>query len=156
MAESTHTLERVTSQPLLQAVNTSKLSVHLITRQLKQLYGARLFHRRRRKAADGSPGYLVQKIFHPSKQSSDAMPSMDTAHAQMDLTLSGSRLALKRLQIHANYHSLFSGSQKIIHQKMVMPFQRLKRLLLQIKINLLILGLNKRSSALSITSPSTG
>ena len=151
MEEFTHALEHVTSQHLLQVANTSKLYVHLITQQLKQLHGARLFHRRRKKAADGLLGYLAPKIFHQSKQSSVAMQSMVTAHAQMDLTLSGSRSALKRLQIHANYHSLFSGLQKIIHQRMAMQFQRLKRLLLQIKINLLNLGLRPRSLVHSIS-----
>jgi hypothetical protein len=129
---------------------------HLITQQLKSLHGARLFHRRRKKAADGSPGYLAPKIFHRSKQSSVAMPSMDTAHALTALTLSGSRSALKRLPIHVNYHSLFSGLQKIIHQRMAPPFLRLKRSSLQIQINSLNRGLNQRSSAPSTTSPSTG
>jgi hypothetical protein len=63
MAESTHTLERVTSQPLLQAVNTSKLSAHLITQQWRQLLGARLFQRRRKKAADGLPGYFASRCY---------------------------------------------------------------------------------------------
>ena len=127
MAEFTHALEHATSQPLSQVANTSKLSAPLITQQRRQLHGARLFHRRRKKAADGLPGYLVQKILHPSKQSSDAMLSMVTAHVQMDLILSGSRSALKRLQIHANCHSSFSGLQKIIHQRMATPSQKLKK-----------------------------
>jgi hypothetical protein len=140
----------------LQVVNTSKLSAHLITQQRKQLHGARLSHKKLKKAADGLHGSLAPKIFHQSNQSSVATQSMVTAHAQMDLTLSGSRSALKRLQIHANYHSLFSGLQKIIHQRMATLFQRLKRLSLQIKINSLNRGLNPRSSEHSIKSPSIG
>jgi hypothetical protein len=64
MEEFTHAFEHVTSQHLLQAANTSKLYVHLITQRLKQHHGARLFHRRRKKAADGSLGSLALKIFH--------------------------------------------------------------------------------------------
>jgi hypothetical protein len=93
MTEFTHALERATSPHLYQVANESKLYVHLITQQQKQHHGVRQFHRRRKKAADGLPGYLAPKILHQLNQSSDAMQSMVTAHAQMDLTLSGSRLA---------------------------------------------------------------
>ena len=86
MAEFTHALERVTSLHLSQVASTSKLSAHLITQQLRQLHGARLFRRRHKKVADGLPGCLVQKISLRLKQSLVAMQSTVTVLAQMDLT----------------------------------------------------------------------
>jgi len=88
-------------------------------------------------------GYLALKIFHQLLPSLGAKQSRVIVLALMVLTLSGSKSESKRLPILANFHSLFSGSLPITHHKMAHLWLRLKRLLLQILINQLTLGLKK-------------
>ena len=62
-----------------------------------------------KKAAVGLLGFLQLKIFQRSKRSLDALQPKVTAHAQMVVILSGSKLELMKSPILANYHSLFNG-----------------------------------------------
>ena len=62
-----------------------------------------------KKVAAGSLGFLQLKIFHRLKRSSDAAQSKVTAHAQMEATLSGSKLELMKSPTLVSFHSLSNG-----------------------------------------------
>ena len=109
MVVSTHALAHATSHCLFTTVNTSKLSVLLITLKQSKLLGVRLLARRHKKVAAGSLGFLQLKIFHRLKRSLDAVQSKVTAHAQTVVILSGSKSELMKLLILASSHSSFNG-----------------------------------------------
>ena len=81
----------------------------MTTLQQSKLLGVRLLARKHKKAAAGSLGFLLLRIFHRLKRSLDAAQSKVTAHAQTVAILSGSKSELMKLLILASFHSLFNG-----------------------------------------------